>query len=205
MSTRYEIRAEPPREIPVYSIGMWFTVTTGGGGIETRVLVSARRLVIQDDWGMEWPGSDRETDPEVARLLGRLGLQMIEDSLRSGKDVTPNLQITAEAYACGRPRFVKSCLYQERRQAGLFCTVAGLEDPRCGATTDLLCTGCQIPDKAQVCSELVNIKTTWLHEGTEPGRRKVLHADCNAGHDLRTGTNCMPGLQECWIRRLELH
>jgi hypothetical protein len=205
MNTEYEIRASSPSRIPAHlSIGMSFALITGGGGLETRVIVSLPRSVLQD-WDMEWPGSSREIDPQVARLVGRLGLQMIESSLRSGKEVPPNLQITAEVYGYAKPKFVKSCLYQGRRETGLFCTVADLNDPGAGATTDILCAGCQMPDKALVCSELMHVKTTWLREGAKLDRRKVVHAECNAGHELRTGANCMPGLQECWLRRLELH
>jgi len=173
------------------------------GKVERRV-ITWMPLRTMEDWGFEWPGEGQGVVPGAARLVTRLGLSTILDFLGGGDEIPKNIAIGLEGYGDSRPDFPKGCTYQERWHDELFCKAATKDDPWAGLTNGPLCATCPMPDKMLACSELAHVKTRWFQAHLEGGIRRVIEARCIGANDPGTGVDCIPGVKDCWLRRISV-
>jgi hypothetical protein len=199
----FDIRASRATPLPVrYNVGMTFTVIERESGVEIDVLVWMPRETIEK-WGFSWLDNG-EVDPGAAAIMTRIGLRKILDVIHTEDDLPTEVAVRAESLGRERPRFTKECAYQEKRDSGIFCKVAAMEDPHGGQTSESLCEGCRMPDVTLACSDLLSPRTAWYPGETEEGVRDLVQSMCRSGNDPETGANCLPGVKECWVKSIEV-
>lgn len=203
MKGPYEIRATPVTQLPHrWHIGTTFTIAGYRGKDETKISAWMPQKTIET-WGFEWHDWRQEVDSGAARLLARLALSYIVDCIRRDKELDEEIPIRLSTYGDEKPEFKKECFFQELGDSGLFCKVRTEDDPHRGETTDLLCAGCQMPDRMLKCRELMHPMTQWSPGKTKAGIRETVEVKCNAENDPGKGADCTPGVRECWVVDVE--
>jgi hypothetical protein len=202
MSPEYEIHAEPAGSGPgPHTLATAFRLIRLDTGAEVWAIASITRETLHS-WGFGWPASERHPGREAVRLLSQVALDAILKSLTQGDEIPRNIEISTDFYGGARPFLSKECTFREAHDAELHCVAAAGDDPWSGITTELLCLGCEMPHRDMVCNHLKKVETSWFPEGGEQGVRRVVKAECTGGGDPRDTAECVPGLKNCWVRRI---
>jgi hypothetical protein len=103
----------------------------------------------------------------------------------------------------------KTCDYQTRSGRDLFCSAAGIKDPRVVGSSGLrrlaptsrpMCRQCNLPDTDYICSRLTHPQV--VSADSSGNRARILvGAYCEIGQpEIQNASDCRAGGHDCWAR-----